>query len=105
MTRSSGGIGCLAMWQWIHSMGSEAVNGSVPVSISYSVTPGTVHATRLLGRHIGKRSRDYFWRLGRPSFTRQARGNAEAKQPQFTAVNIDQDVGWLDILVYQPAAM
>ncbi|MGX1256223.1 hypothetical protein AB7M37_000719 [Sinorhizobium fredii] len=39
LTRSSGGIGCLAMWQWIHSIGSEAVNGSVPVSISYSVTP------------------------------------------------------------------
>jgi hypothetical protein len=32
--RSAGVNGCLATWQWIHSMGSEAVNGSAPVSIS-----------------------------------------------------------------------
>ena len=34
LTRSLGGIGCRAMWQWIHSIGSAAVKGSVPVSIS-----------------------------------------------------------------------
>ena len=34
LTRSLGGVGCRAMWQWIHSIGSEAVNGSAPVSIS-----------------------------------------------------------------------
>ena len=38
-TRSRGGIGLRAIWQWIHSIGSEAVNGSTPVSISYRVTP------------------------------------------------------------------
>ena len=32
--RSDGGTGRLAMWQCTHSMGSEAVNGSLPVSIS-----------------------------------------------------------------------
>ena len=31
--RSAGGSGCRAIWQWTHSMGSDAVNGSVPVSI------------------------------------------------------------------------
>ena len=31
--RSLGGTGFLAMWQCTHSMGSDAVNGSVPVSI------------------------------------------------------------------------
>ena len=32
--RSRGATGVLAIWQWTHSMGSDAVNGSVPVSIS-----------------------------------------------------------------------
>ena len=32
--RSLGGAGCLAMWQCTHSIGSEAVKGSLPVSIS-----------------------------------------------------------------------
>ena len=29
--RSLGGAGCLAMWQCTHSIGSEAVNGRLPV--------------------------------------------------------------------------
>ena len=29
-----GGIGCRAMWQCTHSIGSTAINGSDPVSIS-----------------------------------------------------------------------
>jgi hypothetical protein len=33
-TRSSAGIGCRAMWQCTHSIGSAAVKGSVPVNIS-----------------------------------------------------------------------
>ena len=33
-TRSLGGAGCRAMWQCTHSIGSAAVNGSDPVSIS-----------------------------------------------------------------------
>ena len=33
-TRSLGGIGCRAMWQCTHSIGSDAVNGRLPVSIS-----------------------------------------------------------------------
>jgi hypothetical protein len=37
--RSPGGTGCLAIWQCTHSIGSEAVKGRLPVSISYSVTP------------------------------------------------------------------
>ena len=32
--RSLGGAGCRAMWQCTHSIGSDAVNGSAPVSIS-----------------------------------------------------------------------
>jgi hypothetical protein len=32
--RSLGGGGGRAMWQWIHSMGSEAENGSAPAIIS-----------------------------------------------------------------------
>ncbi len=37
--RSSGATGCLAMWQWIHSIGSDAVKGRVPLDTWYSVTP------------------------------------------------------------------
>ena len=32
-SRSLGGAGFLAMWQCTHSIGSDAVNGSEPVSI------------------------------------------------------------------------
>ena len=35
----SGGAGCRAIWQCTHSIGSEAMKGRLPVSISYSVTP------------------------------------------------------------------
>jgi len=31
---STGGIGCLAMWQCTHSIGSVATNGSLPVTLS-----------------------------------------------------------------------
>ena len=34
LARSPGGVGCRAMWQWTHSIGSAAVKGSAPVSIS-----------------------------------------------------------------------
>ena len=33
LSRSAGGTGCLAIWQCTHSIGSDAVNGSAPVSI------------------------------------------------------------------------
>ena len=33
-SRSAGGTGRLAMWQCTHSIGSEAVKGRLPVSIS-----------------------------------------------------------------------
>ncbi len=32
--RSRGGVAGRAMWQWIHSIGSDAENGSDPVIIS-----------------------------------------------------------------------
>ena len=34
LSRSPGVAGCLAIWQCTHSIGSDAVNGRVPVSIS-----------------------------------------------------------------------
>ena len=33
-TRSRGGTGRRAMWQWIHSSGSAAVNGEAHVGLS-----------------------------------------------------------------------
>ena len=32
-SRSAGGTGFLAIWQWTHSIGSAALNGRRPVSI------------------------------------------------------------------------
>ena len=32
-TRSRGGAGFRATWQWTHSIGSDAANGRAPVSI------------------------------------------------------------------------
>ena len=45
-SRSAGGTGRRAMWQWIHSIGSEAENGRLPVTISYSVTPRPYRSLR-----------------------------------------------------------
>ena len=45
-SRSAGGTGCLAMWQCTHSIGSDAVKGRLPVSISYSVTPRAYRSLR-----------------------------------------------------------
>ena len=38
-SRASGGTGRRAIWQCTNSIGSDAVNGRVPVNISYRVTP------------------------------------------------------------------
>ena len=37
--RSLGDTGCRAIWQWTHSIGSDALKGSAPVSIWYRLTP------------------------------------------------------------------
>src|SRR5262249_23747362 len=37
--RSVGGSGRLAMWACTHAIGSDAVNGRLPVNNSYSTTP------------------------------------------------------------------
>ena len=37
--RAAGSTGWRAIWQWTHSNGSAAVNGSTPASISYKLTP------------------------------------------------------------------
>jgi ABC-type xylose transport system permease subunit len=34
LVHSSGGTGCLATWQWVHSSASVALKGSEPVTIS-----------------------------------------------------------------------
>jgi hypothetical protein len=44
--RSAGGTGRLAMWQWTHSSGSEAMKGRLPVNISYNVTPRAYRSVR-----------------------------------------------------------
>ena len=64
-----------------------------------------VHSAGLLGRHVGQRAGDHLGRVGGRLFARQARGQAETGQPHGPAVGIDQDMGRLDVLVDEPAAV
>ena len=67
-TRSPGGTGCRAMWQCTHSIGSEAVKGSVAgqhlvegdaerIEIAAGIDRA-VHAAGLFRRHVGERAGD-----------------------------------------------
>src|SRR5215510_13237702 len=64
-----------------------------------------VHATRLLGRHVGERASEEFGRLGRLPLSRKTGGDAEAGQPNPATVGVDEHVGWLEVLVNQAASM
>ena len=44
--RSAGGAGRRARWQCTHAIGSDAVKGRLPVTISYSVTPRAYRSLR-----------------------------------------------------------
>jgi hypothetical protein len=46
LDRSVGGGGTFAIWQWTHSIGSDAVKGRVPVIIWYSVIPNEYRSLR-----------------------------------------------------------
>ncbi len=74
LVRSSGGAGCLAMWQWTHSAESAAMNGSAPaehlverdtqgVEITPEIDP-PVHAAGLFGRHISECPGNHLGRRG-----------------------------------------
>ena len=87
-TRWLGGIGCRAMWQCTHSIGSTAVNGSEPgqhlverdaerVEVTASIDRA-VHTAGLFGRHVGKRAGDGLWRLRRLPLARQAGSDPNA---------------------------
>jgi hypothetical protein len=64
-----------------------------------------VHAPGLLGCHVRQRPGNQLRRLGRLALARQARGNAEARQPRSAARAVHQNVGRLDVLVQQAAVV
>src|SRR5580693_308934 len=88
-TRSAGATGCRATWQWTHSKGSAATNGSTPVSIWYKVTPKeyrslrvsirSIHAPGLFGRHVGKGTGNDFGRRRRRRLALAGQPGRDAK--------------------------
>ena len=66
---------------------------------------GAIHATGLLGCHVGERAGDRLGRLGRLALARQARSDAEAGQANLFAVVLHKDVRRLDLPMDQAALM
>ena len=62
-----------------------------------------VHPSGLLGRHVGERAGDGLGRLGRLAFARQARGDAEAGEPDFVGSVIRPGCWRLDVFVDEAA--
>ena len=108
-----GGVGVLAMWQWTHSIGSEAAKGRLPgqhlvkghaerIEVAARID-GAVHSSGLLGRHIGQRAGDDLGRPGRLPLARQAGRDAEARQPIWSVAASTRILAWLDVLVDEAA--
>src|SRR5262249_11360706 len=65
----------------------------------------TIHSSRLLGGHVGKRSRDEFGRLRRLALAGQSRGDTETCKPNLIHSRINEDVEWLYCVVNEPTPM
>ena len=108
-TRSPGGTGCRAMWQWTHSIGSAADEGqrsrehfvegdAAGIEVAAGIDR-PVHPAGLFGRHVGERPRDHLGRRGGLALARQTRRDTEARQPDAAGRGVDEDIGGLDVLV------
>ena len=108
-TRSPGGAGFLATWQWTHSIGSDAVNGRCAgehlieddaerIEVTARIDRA-IHPPGLFGRHIGERAGDGFGRRERLSFARQPRRDAEAGEPRRAIGAVHQDIAGFLVLV------
>jgi hypothetical protein len=64
-----------------------------------------VHASRLLGSHVGERASNRLGRVGRLPLAWQSRGNPEARQPRLACRGVDQDVRGFDVLVNDASAV
>ena len=76
LSRSAGGAGFLAMWQWTHSMGSAGLKRKIAgehliegnaqrIEVAPGIN-GPVHASRLFGGHIGEGAGKNFRGFGSP---------------------------------------
>src|SRR5258707_8292129 len=63
-----------------------------------------IHATGLLGRHIGERARNDLRRRGRLALVRQLGRNPESEDPYVAGV-VDEHIPRLDVLMYESAPM
>ena len=64
----------------------------------------TVHSSRLLGCHVGERSRDELGRFGRLALARKSGRNPKSGEPRVAGV-VDEDIRRLDILMYEALLM
>src|SRR5208282_6868804 len=77
-------------------------------SIGIKVAPridGSVHATSLLGCHVGKRSGNDFGRFWSLVLTWKTGSNPEAGEPKMAGRTIHHNVARLDVLMNQPSLM
>ena len=65
----------------------------------------SVHAAGLLRGHVGERAGDKLRRVGRLALARQPRGDAETHEPCLPGRGVYEDVGRLDVLVDEAAAV
>jgi hypothetical protein len=65
----------------------------------------TVHATRLLGRHVCERAGDELGQFGRLPLAQKTRGYAKAGESDPIGVGVDEHVDWFDVLVDQAASV
>ena len=65
----------------------------------------TVHPPGLLRRHVGQRACDNIGGCRYLVLAKQPRGDAETSQPDAAAGRVDEDIGWLEILMDQPPRM
>ena len=59
----------------------------------------TIHSSRLLGSHVGERSRNKFGRVSALALARQSRGNTETHQPGLVQSSIRKHVGRFYVFV------
>src|SRR5215813_4149037 len=87
------------------STGEHSVEGDTE---RIEVTPGVdgaIHASGLFRRHVGERAGNGLGRMWGLTLASEARCDAKAGQPHFAGRLVEQDVGWLDILVDEATLM
>jgi hypothetical protein len=77
-------------------------------SQSVEVTPGidrSIHPAGLFRRHIGERPGYHLRRLGLAAFTGLTRSNSETCEPCPASSEVNQNIRWFDVLMYEASLM